>query len=388
MIIKNGNLVTPTATVRSDIRISDGRIVEIGNCLSDNETFDAEGLYVCPGLVDIHTHGGFGGDFMDSNEEAIGRVLDFHSKYGTTSLLATTVTAPVDRIEKMIKTVRKYRDDGKDRSCRILGIHLEGPYLSLKNKGAQSEKYLKIPSRDSFDFILRNKDIIKTVTLSPELEGACEMTRQLRKSGIVVCGGHDDGERRKILPVIEAGLSHCTHLWCAMSTVAIRDGIRDIGLFELGLLDDRLTVELIADGHHITPEMVKLVYKCKGADKICLVSDSLRAGGMPQDGRIYTLGDERDETAQRFVVSDGVAKLPDHSRFAGSIQPISQMVKNIVLGTDIPLFEAIRMASLNPARVIGLDGEVGSIEVGKRADICIMDKELNVVGTMVGGKIL
>ena len=147
MIIKNGNLVTPTATVRSDIRISDGRIVEIGNCLSDNETFDAEGLYVCPGLVDIHTHGGFGGDFMDSNEEAIGRVLDFHSKYGTTSLLATTVTAPVDRIEKMIKTVRKYRDDGKDRSCRILGIHLEGPYLSLKNKGAQSEKYLKIPRR-------------------------------------------------------------------------------------------------------------------------------------------------------------------------------------------------------------------------------------------------
>lgn len=382
MIIKNGTVITPYEKRKCDVRVANGIITEIGNIEANGEEIiDATDLYVCPGLVDIHTHGGGGGDFMDATEESFDKALGFHSKNGTTSLLATSLTAPVDQVEDMICMVREYIKK-TDTKCRIMGVHLEGPYISYKNKGAQPESYLRVPSKDSYDFILDNKDVIRTVTLAPELDGAPKMIRELVENGIVVCGGHDDAEKKFIMPAIDAGLSHCTHLWCAMSTVAMRDGVRDIGLFEVGMLDDRLSVELIADNHHITPDMARLVYKCKGADKMCVVSDCLRAGGMPMDGTLYYLG----KTSHQFIVSDGVARLPDNTRYAGSIQPISRMVKNLVNGSEIPLVDAIRTASLTPAKVAKLDDKVGSISIGKYADFCFMDKDLNVVKTIVNGK--
>lgn len=386
MIIKNGIVVTADSLDRCDIKVQGDTIVGLGQ-FDDEKDFviDAEGLYVCPGLVDIHTHGGGGGDFMDATEESIQKALAFHAKSGTTSLLATSVTAPVEQLVRMMDTVREYLD--RDNSvCKIQGVHLEGPYLSLKNKGAQHESYLRVPAKDSYQFILDNSDIVKTVTIAPELAGAVEMTRALTGKGIVVCGGHDDGQKESVLPTIDAGLAHCTHLWCAMSTVAMRDGVRSVGLCELGLLDDRLTVEIIADNHHITPDMVKLIYKCKGADRMCVVSDSLRAGGMPADGTLYSLGSCDDASAQKFIVSDGVARLPDGSRYAGSIQPISQMVKNIVDDAGIPLVDAVKMASLTPAKIAKLDKHIGSIAAGKKADFCFMDKDLRVVKTIINGK--
>ncbi len=386
MVIKNGTVITPRDVIENcDIRVSDGKIAEIGLDLTDAEIIDAKGNYICPGFIDIHTHGGGSGDFMDANDDAFGKALSFHSKNGTTSLLATSVTAPPEQITNMLALVRKYKKE-ENPICRIAGAHIEGPYISFKNKGAQHESFLRIPSKDSYDFILENSDVIKTVTIAPELDGAIEMTRELTACGIVVCGGHDDGEKDLILPVIDAGLKHCTHLWCAMSTVAIRDGVRNVGLCELGLIDDRLTVEIIADNHHITPDMVKLIYKCKGADKLCVVSDSLRAGGMPQDGTLYSLGSIYDDNAQKFIVSDGVARLPDGSRFAGSIQPVSQMVRNLIVDAHIPLKDAVMTGTLTPASVIGIDKDFGSIEVGKVADLCIMDKEFKVIRTMISGR--
>lgn len=387
MIIKNGDIVTPYEIIRNtDLKTKNGKIADIGNFDSScDEVFDASGCYVCPGFVDIHTHGGGGGDFMDADENAFDKALAFHAANGTTSLLATSVTAPVGQIEDMLNLVKNYMNHSEP-SCRIWGAHIEGPYISLKNKGAQHENYLRIPARDNYSFITKNSDIIKTVTIAPELDGAIQMTKDLRKHGIVVCGGHDDGERDNILPVINAGLSHCTHLWCAMSTVAMRNHVRNVGLCELGLVDDRLTVELIADNHHITPDMVRLVYKCKGAEKMCIVSDCLRAGGMPCDGTLYSLGSSKDANAQRFIVSDGVARLPDNTRYAGSIQPLSQMVKNLVNNCNIPLVDAIRMASLTPARIIGINKFVGSIKPEKYADLCILDRNLNVVATITNEK--
>ncbi len=386
MIIKNGNLVLKDEILEgADIKIEGDKIVEIGYALSGGEEYDATGKYVLPGLVDIHTHGGFGGDFMDEDIEDYENALKFHSSSGTTSLLTSSVTAPVKSIEFMVKRTREYMK--KTDICRVLGAHIEGPYISYKNKGAQKAEFLRVPSKDSYDFILDNSDVIKNVTISTELPGAVEMTKALKEKGIVVSGGHDDGRSDTIYPCIEAGLSNCTHWYCAMSTARVEEGKRYAGLMEIGLTDERLTLELLADNHHIIPELLKVAYKCKGADKLCIVSDCLRAGGMPRDGRVYTLGMKDDEEATKFIVSDGVARLTDGTRFAGSIQPLSQMLRNIV-ENGIPLVDATKMASLTPAKVIGMEKEIGSLEKGKLADIYIADENLYPAKVMIGGKFI
>lgn len=233
VLIKGGNAVLPDRICENfNILIQDGKIKKTGNvdeCA--DKVIDVGGMYVCPGFVDIHTHGGGGGDFMDATAESFEKALGFHAKNGTTALLATSVTAPLGQIFDMLCTARKFYGRKNPENSRVLGVHTEGPYLSVKNRGAQKKEYLRIPSENSYDFILKNADIIKSVTISPELNGANE----LKKCGITVCGGHDDGDRERILPVIKAGMSHCTHLWCAMSEVQMVNGRRSAGLCEIGL---------------------------------------------------------------------------------------------------------------------------------------------------------
>lgn len=395
MIVKNGNVFLNESIKKCDIAFNE-RIKAIGEradqFASDitlgREILDAEGLYVFPGLIDIHTHGGGGGDFMDATKESFEQALRFHAKNGVTSVVATSVTAAPADIDQMLDMVRNYRT-GKISSvgARVLGAHVEGPYLSKKNKGAQHERYLRVPSKDSYEFLLKAADVIKTVTLSPELDGAEEMTKKLTEHGIIVCGGHDDGWYERVLQIMQAGMTHCTHLWCAMSTVHMRNGVRSAGLCEAALLKDQLSVEVIADNHHISPEMVELICKCKGADQMCLVSDSLRAGGMPTGEARYRLGRASDADAMEFIVADGVAKLPDGSRFAGSIQPVSQMLRNVVSSTAIPLEQAVKMVTSTPAAIIH-EADIGSIKLGNRADFCIMDKELQPVMTIVEGRVV
>ncbi len=384
MIIKNGNLVLPDRVMQHDLYIDGDRIGGIGTYDADG-AIDASGLYVCPGFVDIHTHGGYCGDFMDATDEAFDKALCFHGENGTTTVLATSLTAPVADIEQMISKAKNYKRKGAN--AKIAGVHLEGPYLSYNKKGAQNETYLRVPDKDPYDFICRHADIVKTVTLAPELAGAAKMTEDLTRIGIKVCGGHDDGSKDDILPVIRAGLTHCTHLWCAMSTVAIRNGVRNVGLCELGLIRDDLTAEMIADNHHIPPELAQVIFKCKGADRLCLVSDSLRMAGMPEDGTVYTLGSEADDRSLKIVIVGGVAKLFEKDTFAGSIQPLRQMVKNLHEDCGFALCDVVKMASLTPARIIGEDSTIGSIATGKKADLCILDKNFDLKYTIIDGKI-
>ena len=214
------------------------------------------------------------------------------------------------------------------------------------------------------------------------------MIRDLVDWGIIVSGGHDDAADNEVRAAIDAGLTNLTHLFCAMSSVANKHGTRCVGLTEIGLIDDRLSVELIADNHHLPPELVRLAYKCKGPQKACVVSDCLRAGGMPVDGTVYTLGSKYDERSQRFVAAGDVASLPDGSRLAGSVQPIGRMVKNLVEDCGIPLVDAVCMASYTPAKVIRKEHTIGSIAPGKKADFCIMDQNLLPVMTIVDGNIV
>ncbi len=384
MIIKNANVIFPNHIEKTSIKVEGEIISEIGNVSNSNEFFDAEGLYISPGFIDIHTHGGMGIDFLD--DVPFDDALIFHAKSGTTSLLPTALTSPPDRIRKFSERVRqemKISPIARGGS-RILGAHIEGPYLSKKNKGAQPENCLLTPSLDSYTFLTDNKDVIKTVTISPELDGAQKMIRDLKNAGIIVCGGHDDGKKSTLIDSIDAGLSHLTHLWCAMSTVGMYDGMREPGLVEIGLTNDNLTAEIIADNHHMPPELVKIAYRCKGATKLCIVSDSLRAGGMPADERLWALGPEKDKLSE-FIVSDGVARLPNNTRLAGSIQPLLQMVSNLVKDCGISLTDAVRMASLTPAEIIGVENKLGSVKVGKIADLCLFDEDFKMHAVFIDG---
>ncbi len=389
MIIKNARLILPDRVFEGSVKINGDLIDQIiqGDAnLGTEEILDAKGMYLCPGFVDIHTHGGGGVDFMD--EGSYEGALNFHAQNGTTSIIPTAITAPpvlLREFARRVKAEMGKQASGDFTGARILGAHMEGPYLSVKNKGAHPQKCLLVPARDSYDFILENADVIKTVTIAPELEGAAEMVKALRAAGITVCGGHDDGKKSTLLPALSAGITHLTHLWCAMSKAEMYDGVREPGLLEIGLSDPDLTAEIIADGYHMPPELVKIVYKSKGADGMCIVSDCLRAGGMPPDGRLWTLGRECDKLTE-FIVGDGVAKLPDKTHLAGSIQPLSQMVRNLVFDCGIPMQDAVKMATLTPARIVGEDRSIGSIEAGKRADLCLLDENLNVNAVFIGGR--
>ena len=231
--------------------------------------------------------------------------------------------------------------------------------------------------------MLEYADVIKTVTVSPELAGADKMTKKLTEKGITVSGGHDDGIYPEFMPAIENGMRHATHLYCAMSELRFKDGVRNVGLREYVLTDDNITAELIADNKHIPPELARMVIRAKGADRVCVVSDSLRCAGMPDDGRLYRLGS--GDSAQLVKVNDGVATLADGSKFAGSITPVRKMVKNLI-DAGIPVCDAVRMGSHTPARIIGISDELGSIEIGKRADLCILNESFEIQKVIIDGE--
>ena len=387
MLIKNAFVIFKDKIEKTDVLVKNGRIADIGGNLTDDEVLDLEGKYLAPGFIDIHNHGGYGYDYMDNTVEAFENILRFHSDNGITSAVASTVTAPRETVEKTLAVAREVSMK-KGAHAKLLGVHLEGPYLSFQNKGAHAPAYLKIPAQDDYQYILDNADIIRQLTLSPELDGSVELTRKLVEKGVVVSLGHDNAILPEILPVVNAGASNLTHIFCAMSMVVMKNNKRYVGLREYGLIDDALSAEVIADNHHITPELLKMIYKCKGGDGMCLISDCLRAGGMKADGTLYSLGKKDDPTSQQFKVADGVAVLADGKTYAGSIQPISQMLRNVVFDGGVPLIEAIKMVTSTPAKIIKADKHIGSIEAGKCADFCVLDKDLRVEKTIIEGKII
>ena len=385
MLIKNGNIVLKDGIFKGDLLIEDGIITRIEEKIDSEsgECIDAGELLVCPGFVDIHTHGGYGADFMEASYDAFQSALAFHTDNGTTTVIPTSCTSATEDIVAFLEFSRRYVTSPNKARARVPGVHLEGPYLSMRNKGAQNPDFIATPDVDDYSYMLKYKDVIKTVTISPELSGAERMTCELVSAGITVSGGHDDGIYPEFMGTIEAGMTHLTHLYCAMSELRFKDGVRNVGLREYALVEPRLTAELIADNKHIIRELGMMIYNAKGSEKLCVVSDSLSAAGMPMDGREYKIG--AGENAQLIKVSDGVARTARDGVFAGSITPVSQMVKNLVKW-GIPLVEAVKMGTLIPARVIHEDKSIGSIEVGKLGDICIVDGSFEVKGVIIGGK--
>jgi len=388
IIIINGTIITPFHLVSGKaIIVEKGRIKEIVNkedlstaTLTGAEVIEGKDKFIVPGYIDIHVHGGGGSDVMDGDYEAINQIAIAHSHFGTTSFLPTTMTMSKDKIIRSLWSIckgsiheAKLRGTG---GAEILGIHMEGPYINPEKKGAQKEDDIKKISIEEFlEFNQASGNLIRLVTIAPEIPGAIGLIKYLYKQGIITSVGHSNATYAQVQAGIQAGLSHVTHTFDAMRGLHHREP----GVVGAALTSPELTVEIIADGIHIHPIVLKILTKIKEGEKVVLITDAMRAAGLKEG--TYDLG------GQEVIVTKGQARLKDET-LAGSVLTMDKAVKNMVNKIGIQLPKAIQMASFNPARSIGIDDKKGSLEPGKDADIVILNKNLETELTMVAGKVV
>lgn len=339
------------------------------------EIIDGQNNFLSPGFIDIHVHGSGGYDTMDASDEALVNIKRSLIKSGVTSFLASTMTMPIEDIKKALLLLKNYLDkdsiDKKsDGMAEIIGVHLEGPFISKEFKGCHSSQEIISPD---FKLLEEYSEIIKMITFAPELSGGTEFIKYLRENNILAAAGHSGARYDDIISALPLGLSHVTHLFNAMEQLHHRKP----GLIGAAFTTN-MTVELIADFIHIHPAIIKMVLQAKDLDQIILVSDSMKAA---------SLGDgEYDIAGQKVIVKEGAARL-DNGQLAGSVLTIDQAIRNIKKISDIPLEKIINMATYNPARLLGLKDEIGSIKKGNKADFVLLDQDLEVLKVFKQGKV-
>ena len=382
----NGHLILPNKIVENGyIVIENGIITAIGENepadLHSDEVIDAHSLYISPGFIDLHTHGAGGADFMDGTIEAWLTVAKTHARYGTTALLPTTLTCPDEELFHMFEIYTEAKKQNA-QGAQFLGIHLEGPYLAYNQRGAQDPANLKRPLPEHYKKILAASPDIVRWSIAPELPGALELGQLLKERHILPSVGHTDAICEEVMEAFDAGYTLMTHLYSGMQGVTRRNAYRYAGAVEAAFLIDSMNVEIIADGIHLPKSLLQLIYKIKGAERIALITDSMRAAGMPEGS--YKLGSLKE--GQTVIVEEGVAKLPDRTAFAGSVATADRLVRTMVKTAGIPLVDAVRMMTATPARIIGVNNRKGSLEVGKEADIVLFDDQIRVIRTLIKGK--
>lgn len=359
----------------SNIEIGD-RILKSSN-INDN-VIDAKTNYVLPGFVDIHCHGGFGSSFMDLTESDFITVLDYYEELGVTTIFPTSISCSERDMIQFLETYRKVA-----LIKNLYGVHFEGPYLSKKKAGAQNSTMCITPRKRFIEQIVNEYPEIKRWTIAPEKDTNYEIVNLLKENNIVVSAGHTSALYGNMIEAFKQGYSHITHLYSGMDSIVYINGIRRAGAVEAALFDDTVTVELICDGIHLPYELIELVYKIKKPEKIAIVSDAMRATGLHCKKSI--LGNRNHGTT--VIIEDNVAKLPDRTSLAGSITPLSEMVKRIAKNTRIPLVDIIKMATYSPSKIMRVDDDIGELAIGKKANILIADENLNVNTVIVNGVI-
>jgi len=385
--IFNGRVITPSGIIpEGTVLISGDTITSVGKNNIDFPgaiEIDAKGKYVSPGFVDIHVHGGGGYDFMDGTEEAFLKVAETHARYGTTSMLPTTLTGSKEQILNTLAVYEKANNLNK-KGSQFLGIHLEGPYLAMNQRGAQDPRYIRDPDPGEYNEIVNSSSFIKRWSAAPELKGAIEFGRFIKSRGILPAIAHTDAIYEEAEEAFRNGYTLATHFYSAMSGVTRRNAFRYAGVVEAGYLIDEMDVEIIADGVHLPAPLLKLVYKIKGAERTALITDAIRAAAMPPGE--YVLGNIN--TGMKIISEDGVAKLPDRSSFAGSIATADRLVRTMIHTAGISLEDAITMISATPARIIGVSEKKGALSAGKDADIVLFDQDINISMTIRKGEII
>lgn len=385
--IINGRLLTPFRVVENGtLLIEGGHIVGLGQGHVDflgASLIDAQNNYVSPGFIDIHTHGGGGHDFMDGTVNAFLEAAKIHALHGTTALVPTTLTAETDDLLQTFSVYRQAKTANTEGSS-FLGIHLEGPYFSMNQKGAQDPRYIRNPNKDEYEAILSHSQDIIRWSAAPELDGAMEFGCEMCRRGILPAIGHSDATAEDVAEALENGFTHLTHLYSGMSGVMRRNAYRYAGVIESAFLYDQLTVEIIADGIHLPPSLLQLIYKQKGPSRIALITDSMRAAGM-EPGE-STLGSLKD--GLKVIVEDGVAKLPDRTAFAGSVATADLLVRNMIRMAGVPLLHAVQMITATPAQISKVGHRKGTLTVGKDADVVIFDDEISIQTTIIEGRVV
>jgi N-acetylglucosamine-6-phosphate deacetylase len=386
--IKNAHIILSDRIIDNGfLSFEKGKITEVAIGIPEivdasTTVIDAHKNYVSAGFIDMHTHGAGGHDFMDGTIEAYLGAAEMHAKHGTTSLAPTTLASTNEELFKTFEIYTKAKEQNKN-GATFLGLHLEGPYFAYNQRGAQDSKYLRNPLPEEYNEILNaSKDIIRW-SLAPELEGALVFGKVLKSRNILPSIAHTDATYEEAEAAFHAGFTHITHLYSCMSTITRRNAFRFAGVLESAYLLDDMTVEIIADGVHLPKSLLQYVYKFKGADKIALVTDSMRGAGMPDGESI--LGSLQD--GQKVIIEDGVAKLMDKSAFAGSVATSDRLVRTMINMANVPLIDAIKMITLTPARILNINDRKGSLSVGKDADIVIFDKDINIQSTIIEGKL-
>ena len=346
---------------------------------------DLQGGFLAPGFIDLHVHGGDDADFMDGTAEAFRTVCRAHARHGTTSVLPTTTVARHDQHLAFLDVCRALKKSGTGTS-RILGAHFYGPYFGLEARGCHPAASVRAPLPAEFRQYLEFADCISTATVAPELPGAEEFVRACRSQGIRCNAGHSHCTFTQMEAALEWGVRHVDHLFCAMSdrarlrqsqTYPMRGGV-----MEATLVFDDLTTEVIADGKHLARELLLLAYKVKGPDRLALVTDANRALDMPDGAYIFGPRDGGEPILRR----DNVGLMSDGQALASGVTGLDHAVRTFHQQTGAPLHEVVRMASLTPARIAGADQDVGSIAVGKYADLLVLDRSLEIRQVYVGGR--
>lgn len=377
-VIRNVKLVEGGMITPCEIRIEQGKIDAIGKPGSfyeheGMEFVDGEGQFLSHGFIDIHVHGGGGYDFMDADSKAWHAISAFHLTHGTTGLVPTTLAADREGLLAAMDTYAECKSGFED-GAGFLGVHVEGPYLAPAQCGAQDPRYIRLPDRKEYEEMIERCPQILRWTIAPELPGALEMGDYLVKKGIVPCIGHSEATCEEVKKAILHGYTHVTHLYSAMSTIVRKRGFRYAGIVESAYLLPELTSEIIADGCHLPGDLLKLAYRQIGPDRLCLITDAMRAAGQTEGESV--LGDRED--GQKVIIEDGVAKLPDRQAFAGSICTADRLVRTMVCQGGATLPDAVKMATAVPAKILGLDRETGSVKAGRRADLVIFDKNISI----------
>ena len=357
----------------SVVRFSNGKITYVGSeVLANEQTVDANGAYLMAGFIDIHCHGGNGEDFMDAPVEGFKNIADFHLKHGTTTMLATTLAAPADETEQSLKNYAEYKKQNPNGT--LVGVHMEGPWFSAEECGAQKTEFFVPATAEHIARLKKDYPFILRASAAPEVDKDFEFGRKCQELNVIASPAHTGATFELIEQAKDNGYSLMTHLYSGMKGVYRKNAYRTAGAVEAGLYFDDLYVEIIADGRHLPKELLKFIYKCKGADKICLITDGTRASGYP-DGMTSVTGSLKNGSP--CIVENGVAFLMDRQSFSGSVATTDRLVRVMHKEAQIDLPSVSVMASKTPAKVLGLTDR-GEIKVGLKADLVLLDSDLNV----------